>query len=575
MTDSVVERFARLFHVMGARFLASIVMIEHALQGFVFGGGAGGFIGTPILFLFRASGTMVASRMQVLRTIALSPWALKPLFGIVSDFLYVGGYRKLPYILATLVIAALSSLSLAFLWPLSPIVATLLFFLCFLQIAVADLLLEARYTEKTSRAPDIAPDLVSFVSGGMSLAQLVSIVVCGLLIGRAWFPLQFLYLVPVPFFLVALYPIGANWIGDEPYLYREELVCDAGGTTQTVRRDNALRNVLGRWFWYTDAASGTGRRRPLVAVPVLGLETGKARRNWRIILLSVVIGLVSLTTSLIGLADLPTLWVFLAALVGAPVMIGALFALIDGRIARIQTFVILQNMCSLSIDSAAFFFYTDDAEAYPEGPHFSPFFYVTVLGVVGTLLTVVGVALYNLCLTRWRFRSILLLSNVVYIALSLPNVFFYLRWNVGWLPDPLFVVGNEVLLVVCGVWTMMPCSIMMLQLCPEGLEATVYALLAGSSNLGSALSQYFGAFLLDALAIRPTGGRGESAQFGNMWIAALISLSLPILPLFLLPVLIPDAAQTDRLLEEPRLTEQEFQHDEIELETESDSGDTV
>ena len=94
----------------------------------------------------------------------------------------------------------------------------------------------------------------------------------------------------------------------------------------------------------------------------------------------------------------------------------------------------------------------------------------------------------------------------------------------------------------------MPISVIMNQLCPTGVEATAYALLAGYSNLGNALGNYVGAFILDQFGIKPTGAPGESHQFDNLWKAVLIVTFLPIIPILAIRFLIPDASQVDSLL---------------------------
>merc|ERR1719223_887212 len=67
-------------------------------------------------------------------------------------------------------------------------------------------------------------------------------------------------------------------------------------------------------------------------------------------------------------------------------------------------------------------------------------------------------------------------------------------------------------------------------------------------NLAIIVSNYAGAFLLDVLDVNPQGAIGESAQFENLWIAALVSACGPCVPLLLVRVLIPDASQVDKLL---------------------------
>lgn len=567
------RRFVHLYQALGRRFFLALVTIEHLLQAFVYGGGGGGFVGVPIQFLLRQYG-LTASRIQVLKTIAVSPWALKPLFGLVSDTLYFGGYSRLPYMLGTTLLACVACVVLVMGWPLSPVVATLLFFVLFLQIAVNDLLLEAAYCEKTARHPEVAPDLASLNSIGSCVFQLASVLLVGLCV-KYFTQLEYIYLVPLPFFLLALWPLHQNWMQDREYVYRESYLLEAAGPSEVVTEidyhHDELRNVCCGYGWYS------GEHNDGHLMPVVGLDTRKLQDNWRIVLLGVLIGVLSLVTSLIGLLDLNTLTLFVMSLVGAPLMILCFFLLVDRRIAKIQAFVIVQNMFSLSLDSATFFFYTDTAEQYPDGPHFSSFFYVTVMGALATLLALLGALSYQVWMTRWRYRTVLLVTNLLYVVVSMTNLFFFARLNVAWgIPDWLFVLGSEGLQVVTAVWSSLPFNVMMLQLCPPGLEASMYALLAGSSNLGSALSQYQGAFVLDALGIRPTGAPQEGAQFDQMWIAVALNTFLPLVPLLLLPVLIPDAAQTDSLLEMEEKPAEEFQWTEMrEMHADGSFGSTT
>jgi len=551
---------AWLYHVqrsmrfLGLRFLLTIVAIEHVLQGFVYGGGAGGIVGLPILFLFRSYGTLSAVQIQVLRTIAVSPWAMKPLFGMVSDLVYIDGFNKLPYIGATLVLAIASCIFLVFTWPLSPEMATCLFFLLFLQIAVADLLLEAKYTDKVRDRVEVNTDLGTFVQLGMGVGQLLSLVLVGVLI--AYVPLKFLYLVPIAFFALTLYyPIANNWLEDQEY----ELPKDnpnpnpnpnhdidvpmeaAGGSTGT------LRNLCcGRFFWYSRRDDPLDRD-----IPFFGFDYKKLRENWRLFAMGFVIIMIALTTNVMGLLDLPIVYLFSFSLTAAPLMIIAFFFLVDRRIAMIQTVGIIQNLCTVPLEGALFFFFTDNAEAYPTGPHFSDTFYVTGIGVTACVINIISIIIYNRYMRDWSFRNVLLVANAAFIFASLPNMALFLRWNKEWgIPDELFVLGTEAMQVIIGTWCSLPLTLMMNQLCPKGMQATSYALLAGCINLGSALSQYQGAFVLHAFGIEPRGAPHESAQFDNLWKAGLISILLPILPIVAIFFLIPDTSQSESILKQ-------------------------
>ena len=88
-----------------------------------------------------------------------------------------------------------------------------------------------------------------------------------------------------------------------------------------------------------------------------------------------------------------------------------------------------------------------------------------------------------------------------------------------------------------------PSVVIISQFCPDKVEATMYALFAGSVNLGSNLANYGGAFVMDYLGVKPSGALNESRQFDNLWVASLISSLAPCIPLLLLTILVPDARQ--------------------------------
>ena len=94
----------------------------------------------------------------------------------------------------------------------------------------------------------------------------------------------------------------------------------------------------------------------------------------------------------------------------------------------------------------------------------------------------------------------------------------------------------------------MPSIVIISQLCPDKVEATMYALFAGSSNLGGNLANYGGAFVMEYLGVKPSGALNESRQFDNLWVASLISSLAPCIPLLLLTILVPDARQVGGVL---------------------------
>jgi hypothetical protein len=164
-------------------------------------------------------------------------------------------------------------------------------------------------------------------------------------------------------------------------------------------------------------------------------------------------------------------------------------------------------------------------------------------------MSLLGLATYNRYMKDWTYQNLILICNVMVTLLSLLDVVMYLRLNlVLGIPDVAFVLGSATATIVIRQWQWMPGIVILSQLCPKGMEATMFALLAGCANIGNTISDYIGAFVLEILGVHPTGAVNESAQFQNLWKASCIATMLPTVTIVLIPMLIPRAKQTDSLL---------------------------
>jgi len=239
------------------------------------------------------------------------------------------------------------------------------------------------------------------------------------------------------------------------------------------------------------------------------------------------------------------------AVVVAIVEIAAFSILLNPVIAKVNAFFVVQTALAVSVSGATFYFFTDDAQQYPEGPHFSKFFFTTVLGIIGAVVSMIGIATYQAYLKGWTYTRLLVLTNVIVSILSMLDLVLFLRWNkkIG-IPDHAFVIGSQASQALVMQWMWMPGVIILSQLCPKGMEATMYALLAGCHNLGNAISANCGAHLLHVLGVSPSGALDESHTFDRLWVATLIATVLPFMTIFTIPWLIPNAKQTDVLLDE-------------------------
>merc|ERR1719330_1371227 len=239
----------------------------------------------------------------------------------------------------------------------------------------------------------------------------------------------------------------------------------------------------------------------------------------------------------------------IAAIVVALVMLIGFSVVLRPVIAKFNAFCLIQTSLHFSISGASFYFFTDSPEAYPEGPHVSKEFYTSVLGVIGAICSLVGIWSYQKYATAWSYQRLFITTNLVLGALSMLDVVFYSRLNLrAGIPDKMFVIGTEAFEDVIFTWMWMPGVVLLSHLCPEGMEATMFALLAGCHNLGGTIAASCGALVLQVLGCQPSGEPGESAQFENLWLAALLSIILPLCTALLVPWLIPDAKQTDKLI---------------------------
>jgi len=118
------------------------------------------------------------------------------------------------------------------------------------------------------------------------------------------------------------------------------------------------------------------------------------------------------------------------------------------------------------------------------------------------------------------------------------------------IPDTAFMLTAEVLENVVSEWQWMPQVVIISFMVPQGMEATMYALLAGCHNLGNFVSANCGALLLDELGVRPTGAIGEGAMFDKLWTASLIATVMPLVSICSLFWLIPDKYQTEKFTDD-------------------------
>jgi folate/biopterin transporter len=166
-----------------------------------------------------------------------------------------------------------------------------------------------------------------------------------------------------------------------------------------------------------------------------------------------------------------------------------------------------------------------------------PFFYfltnnlkfsATLLGQISffsTLGTLIAIWIYKTFLKNTNFRKIILIGTLFSFCVSFNSFILVKRLNlkIG-ISDFWFVLLSSSLLSMIGELILMPMLSLACLLCPKNLEGTVYAMFMSALNFGGIMSGLLGSFLTSSLKI-------TSKNYDNLGNLILIANFLTICPL--------------------------------------------
>ncbi len=170
-----------------------------------------------------------------------------------------------------------------------------------------------------------------------------------------------------------------------------------------------------------------------------------------------------------------------------------------------------------SADSAFFFFATNELEFNPE--------FLGRVRLVTSIAALVGIGIYQKYLKQVSFRNILGWSTVISCVLGFTTLILVTHANraIG-IDDRWFSLGDNLVLTMTGQIAFMPVLVLSARLCPEGVEATMFALLMSIWNLAGLLSHELGGLLTAWLGVTET-------NFEHMWLLVTITNLTTLLPL--------------------------------------------
>lgn len=460
--------------------------------------------------------TNVANMMY---TAAASPFGIKTLWGAMSDALPCFGYNKRFYILWGVSVSITCMVLLAVLNPegvyssenpapdSAVFLATALFFGFEYGGATVDSLTQARYTELMKMMGK--PTIVAFVWFLMNSCTLISSW-GNLWIGEGTYKILFwpAIIAAVPM----LVPAGLNWMAEAP----AEHFCK--------------------------------------------LDVAKVSRHKGAFALSMVMALGALTgTLLIMLRTGPFFLVAFYAGMGTVFIVMSRFTL-PKQIWGPAVYMFLCSALRLFFSATLQGFYTyrnelgmpvetqDPCEGNPDencisycikdGPGFSTSFYQLWGNFIGAIAAVFAVMIFDQVIVKWNVRPAFWVTTVFQMCSCLLEVSILERWNhlpFGTTPGSeagqevdrwFFLFGPLCVEKIIEMLDFMPCNVLIGNLCPKNMEATIFAVLAGSQNFGSNIARVLGAVYVEYLGVNFQSNSNECVNDRVPWFGNLRGLTV-------------------------------------------------
>jgi len=417
------------------------------------------------------------AQVALLTSLAAAPWVVKPLYGFVSDAVPLWGYRRRSYLVLCGLLGAASWLGLA-LAVRSPAGAGLALLLGALSTAASDVVVDSVVVERARGEPQAAAGgLQSLCWASSAVGGIASAYFSGSLV-EAW------GVRPV-FAATALFPLIVSL---SSLLIDEEKVgaaAPAGGSGSSGGGGGASEGGGG----VTEGGGGGGGGGGPVARASPATPT---------------------TTT--------------GALLRAQAR--ALYGALSRRDILLPTAFVFLWQATPSPDSAMFYFYVNALRFDPE--------FMGRVRLAGSVASLLGVLVYNRALKRVPVRRMLAWAMGLGVALGSTQLLLVTGANraLG-IPDRLFVLGDSVILTALAQLSFMPILVLAARLCPEGVEASLFATLMSVLNGGAFVGSALGGAMTAALGV-------TADDFSGLPALVLACNVLTLLPAPFLSLLPPD-----------------------------------
>jgi hypothetical protein len=453
-----------------------------------------------LLPLFKQMG-LDAIQLQLYTAVALCPWTVKPLIGVLSDLIAIVGYHKRYMILFACLVGIGGAIGMT-LEIQNPNISVIFLIMIHFEIAVLDLLIEGKYAEHMREHPETGSDIVTLASLFQQTGFLIAIAFVGPLSDESLFR---------PMHIVALclttLPVVPVWLGWLP--------------------EKQIPNA-----------------------PYILVDTKRIKQDWKIITVAIITGLSAPAMAAISAFAAKWLGLLCAFVVIGICVTGGFLAMPHPLIARVAMYQVLAQVSKISFSNVFDYFFVADDVCLPGGPHFDYLFYITITGLAAAGVGVVTSLVYQGLLSGWKFRNVLLFTTALNGVSGIFDFIIVNRWNLAMgIPDKVFfLVGDDVFESIVSMLYWIPSSSIIGKVCPKNMEASTYAYLAGIANFGTMISAIGGAMMAEVFGVITIGG--PACNWENFPALVLIGHIL-IMLIISIPAsfLIPNVPQDENLLE--------------------------
>eukprot|EP00578_Thalassiosira_sp_NH16_P016705 CAMPEP_0181114502 /NCGR_PEP_ID=MMETSP1071-20121207/20926_1 /TAXON_ID=35127 /ORGANISM="Thalassiosira sp., Strain NH16" /LENGTH=648 /DNA_ID=CAMNT_0023198633 /DNA_START=175 /DNA_END=2118 /DNA_ORIENTATION=- len=507
--------FTELSGFFSWKFLSWLAIDQCCVSGGVFS-----LVMALGLPLFKELG-IGAARQQLYMSMIMSPWAMKPFIGVASDLFPIRGYNKRYFALYSILIGLVGCSVLLGMYHTGAAESAIhqgqdaiqrladIIVICFTAVsyeaATLDILGEGKYSELMRLHPESGSSIISFKFGWSLMGSIVTQTYVGPLSDAGYF--HVLFWIALMLSLTPFYPTLVGWIPEK---------------MRTVEEAGMVKICSGCLF---DRGSFREKRTPFVVITLCGLAA------------PLVAALTTYANLAIGLA-------FSGLILMAFTV--ATYVIFPNTFFWVFLSIVLGSVSSISIGSALGYYYTASKECVPDGPNFDYTYYITVTGVVGSVVNFLAVILYQNFLSSWRFR---LFTIVIGSVASIIDLIIIMRWNIAiGIPDKVFfLLGNAIFENLVTILQSIPMSSVYAKISPPGMESSVFAYTVGIANFCGMVSTLIGSGVIQWSGMKTVG---EDCDFEDLpYLIVIFQILVPMVIGIPAVFSIPNVLQTEHLID--------------------------